>query len=201
MTPTAAPPPSLDELLDRAESAIALAFEGEGEAWSDVLSGDRLAAVARRALEPVLEHGVVLRRRPPTRHFTSAHLGLVYLLAEQQGATHVRLRRLWDAKSARPRSPWPWISDSGLRTRCSELVAWGLVENTGARGESPTGRPATIWTLVGIHPASVGRDVAQVPGVDAGVLERLEELLVEADGDVLIRSQLELAAEVAGLRS
>lgn len=169
-----------------------------GEALAEVAlsaTPKQLAAVAIACVE-----GHLLASRP-TRNFTPAHLGLVYLLAEQQGATHVRLRRLWDAKSARPRSPWPWISDSGLRTRCSELVAWGLVENTGARGESPTGRPATIWTLVGIHPASIGRDVAQVPGVDAGVLERLEELLVEAGDDVLIRSQLELAAEVAGIRS
>ncbi|MDF2506309.1 MAG: hypothetical protein K0Q52_168 [Microbacterium sp.] len=36
---------------DRIEGAIRLAFEGEGEAWSDKLSGDRLAAVARRAIE------------------------------------------------------------------------------------------------------------------------------------------------------
>lgn len=39
---------------DRAEKAIALAFEGQGEAWSDRLSGDRLARVARDAIEPVL---------------------------------------------------------------------------------------------------------------------------------------------------
>lgn len=37
--------------LDRIESAISLAFEGEGEAWSDKLSGDRLARVARDAIE------------------------------------------------------------------------------------------------------------------------------------------------------
>jgi hypothetical protein len=43
-----------EALLDRIETAIGLAFEGEGEAWSDKLSGDRLAAVAARAIEPVL---------------------------------------------------------------------------------------------------------------------------------------------------
>jgi hypothetical protein len=134
----------------------------------------------------------------PRRNFTPAHLGLVYILAEDQGATHVRLRRIWDAKSSRPRSPWPWISDSGIRTRCSELVAWGLVEDIGARGTSATGRPSTIWTLTGVHPAKVGRDVEQVPGLDPGVHERLHELLNEAGSDGVIRSQLELAAEVAG---
>lgn len=151
-----------------------------------------------RVLE-LLERELI--ERAPTRNFTPAHLGLVYLLAEQQGATHVRLRRLWDAKATRPRSPWPWISDSGLRTRCSELVAWGIVEDTGARGTSATGRPATIWTLVGIDPRSVGRDVQPVPGLDPGVSERLAELLGEAGSDVIIRSQLELVAKVAGIRS
>lgn len=153
------------------------------------------AALAAVAIATVDAHLAALA---PRRNFTPAHLGLVYLLAEQQGATHVRLRRLWDAKSARARTAWPWISDSGIRTRCSELVAWGIVEDTGARGESATGRPATIWTLTGINPAKVGRDVERVPGLDAGVHERLDELLAEAGDDVLIRSQLELAAEVAG---
>lgn len=168
-----------------------------GEALGAIAIGADPKALAAVAIACVEGH---LTSTAPSRNFTAAHLGLVYLLAEQQGATHVRLRRLWDAKAARPRSPWPWISDSGIRTRCSELVAWGLVEDTGARGESATGRPATIWTLVGIHPASIGRDVVLVPGVEAGVLERLDELLSEAGDDVLIRSQLELAAEVAGIR-
>lgn len=169
----------------------------------------------RKALTDVLTHawagnvhpvdGVlgVLEREllstAPRRNFTPAHLGLVYLLAEQQGATHVRLRRIWDAKATRPRSPWPWISDSGIRTRCSELVAWGIVEDTGARGESATGRPSTIWSLTGTHPADVGRDVELVPGVDAGTVERLDELLAEAGSDVIIRAQLQLAARVAGI--
>ena len=39
------------ELIDRIEGAISLAFEGQGEAWSDKLSGGRLAYVATRAIE------------------------------------------------------------------------------------------------------------------------------------------------------
>lgn len=42
------------ELIARIESAISLAFEGEGEAWSDQLSGDRLASVATRAIEELV---------------------------------------------------------------------------------------------------------------------------------------------------
>ena len=49
---------SAEALLDRVQQAIALAFEGEGEAWSDKLSGDRLAAVARRAVEPIIAEAV-----------------------------------------------------------------------------------------------------------------------------------------------
>lgn len=169
-----------------------------GEALGAIALGTDPKALAAVAIACVEGH---LAAAKPTRNFTPAHLGLVYLLAEQQGATHVRLRRLWDAKATRPRSPWPWISDSGLRTRCSELVAWGIVEDTGARGTSATGRPATIWTLVGIDPRSVGRDVQPVPGLDPGVSERLAELLGEAGSDVIIRSQLELVAKVAGIRS
>jgi hypothetical protein len=154
-----------------------------------------LAAVAIACVEPALQAAA------PIRKFTPAHLCLVYLLAEQQGATHVRLRRLWDAKAARAgAAAWRWISESGIRTRCSELVAWGIVENTGARGESATGRPAAIWTLVGIDPRAVGRDVAPVPGVDPGCSDALDALLAEAGSDVLIRSQLELAASIAGIR-
>lgn len=41
--------------VDQARAAIALAFEGQGEAWSDELSGDRLAEVATRAIEHLLD--------------------------------------------------------------------------------------------------------------------------------------------------
>lgn len=40
-----------DAYYERIENAIRLAFEGQGEAWSDRLSGDRLARVARDAIE------------------------------------------------------------------------------------------------------------------------------------------------------
>lgn len=200
MTPTKAP--TLEELLDRLESAISLAFEGQGEAWSDVLSGDRLARVARDALEPVLERGVVLRSPAPIRQFTAAHLRLVFLLAESQGSTHTRLRRAWDAKSARSGPlAWPWISDSGLRTRTAELKSWGLVEWSGAYGETPAGRRSRIWQLTGVDPAKVGRDAGPIPGLEPRIDQPLADLIGEAGTDLTIRTQLELAAQVAGLRA
>lgn len=139
-------------------------------------------------------------RSPKRRQFTGAHLRVVYLLAESQGSTHTRLRRSWDAKSARVGAlAWPWISDSGLRTRVSELKSWGLVERSGAWGETVSGRRSAIWQLTGVVPAAVGRDADPVPGVARGTLSILHELVSEGDVDVTIRVQLELAASVAGV--
>lgn len=200
MTPTKAPP-SLEELLDQIETAIALEFEGQGEAWSDKLSGDRLARVARDAIEPVLERRVVLRSPAPIRQFTAAHLRIVFLLAESQGSTHTRLRRAWDAKSARPGTlAWPWISDSGIRTRTAELKAWGLVEWSGAYGETPAGRRSQIWQLLGINPTALGRIPEPIPGYEPHIRQALDDLMTEAGADLSIRAQLALAADVAGIR-
>lgn len=46
-------PATVEHMLKLAQSSIANAFESEGEAWSDKLSGDRLASVASNALEPL----------------------------------------------------------------------------------------------------------------------------------------------------
>ena len=42
----------------------------------------------------------------------------------------------------------PRQSDSGIRTRCSELVAMGLVRDTGLRRKMSTGRMAIVWEAV-----------------------------------------------------
>ncbi len=43
---------------------------------------------------------------------------------------------------------YPPQSDSGLRTRRSELVALGLVQDTGERTRLPSGRQAIVWASV-----------------------------------------------------
>ena len=43
---------------------------------------------------------------------------------------------------------WPRQSESGLRTRRSELVEMGLVADTGWRGVTVLGRPCVVWRLV-----------------------------------------------------
>ena len=42
----------------------------------------------------------------------------------------------------------PQQSPSGIRTRCSELVAMGLVRDTGERRKMSTGRMAIVWEAV-----------------------------------------------------
>ena len=39
------------------------------------------------------------------------------------------------------------ISESGLRTRRSELVAAGYLEDSGRRGKTPSGRSCIIWQV------------------------------------------------------
>jgi hypothetical protein len=166
-----------------------------------VLDRSRLAELAV-TLSTLVDVADEVNIRPPAVHqFTAAHLRVVFLLAESQGSTHTRLRRAWDAKSARSGPlAWPWISDSGIRTRTSELKAWGLVEWSGAYGETPAGRPSQIWQLTGTDPASVGRVAEPVPGFDrVPVREALAALRDEAGTDLTIRTQLELAAQVAGV--
>lgn len=41
----------------------------------------------------------------------------------------------------------PKQSESGIRTRCSELVSLGRVKDSGARVMLPSGRKSIIWTL------------------------------------------------------
>jgi hypothetical protein len=53
--------------------------------------------------------------------------------------------------SARGRAPFgiiPRQSESGIRTRRAELVARGLVRDTGRRTTTPSGRKAIVWQVV-----------------------------------------------------
>lgn len=40
---------------------------------------------------------------------------------------------------------WPWLSESGVRTRRSELVDTGWVKDTGRTEKLESGRNATVW--------------------------------------------------------
>lgn len=47
---------------------------------------------------------------------------------------------------------WPWASDSSIRTRCSELVRDGMVEeDPGGYGASRMGNRALVWRAVTVQ--------------------------------------------------
>lgn len=154
----------------------------------------QVAAVAMKWLE-----GIDLRSPHPSRgdrmrRFLPAHAYVVFLLSETAGATHTRLERLWAQKSARTGElAWPFASSSGLRTRVSELVAWGLVEWSGDMGRTVANRPTKVWRLT-------GSDATQVPGYEPGVYFVLRKLRAEAGSDLVTVAAIEGVAAAAGIR-
>lgn len=138
---------------------------------------------------------------PPDRGFLHAHLRLAFLLAESQGSTHTQLARRWQVKASRPGAiAWPFISDSGLRTRVSEMVNWGLVEWSGGMGRTMNNRPSKIWQLVS-EPSRLehGDQTAPITSVEPGSRDVYLALVDEAGTDVITRSSLELVALAAGI--
>lgn len=142
-------------------------------------------------------------RSPKIRRFLPAHAYLAVLLAETRGATHTRLERLWAVKSARSDdSAWPFISGSGLRTRVSELVRWGIVEWSGAYGHTIANRPSKIWQLTNLAMRSVSIEngtAVDVPGFDPDAPAALRQLHSH-ETDLVIRVTLESVATAAGIR-
>jgi len=51
------------------------------------------------------------------------------------------LARMWALRVAR------FISDSGLRSRRSELVALGYIKDSGARARTRSGRSTIVWAV------------------------------------------------------
>lgn len=74
---------------------------------------------------------------------TKLHWWVIDRLAEHpEGATHEQLWMIHTRTQAEPRT-----SQSGLRTRVSELVRGGVVEDSGKRRTMTTGRQAIVWQL------------------------------------------------------
>jgi hypothetical protein len=68
----------------------------------------------------------------------------------RDGLTHDQLIALYRKYQAR--LGWPPASDSGIRTRCRELVRDGLVEEVrDAGGQSRFGRAALVWRAVPVQ--------------------------------------------------
>lgn len=144
------------------------------------------------------------RIRAPHR-FLPAHLRVVVLLCESQGSTHTRLERAWAAKAARTGADaWPMVAASGLRTRVSELVRWGIVEPAGTHGRTVSNRPARVWQLTTdkTRRAAIAAGTARhVEAIAPDTRDALAALLDQAGADIVTRAALESVASAAGLRA
>lgn len=143
------------------------------------------------------------RIRAPHR-FLPAHLRIVVLLAESQGATYPRLERAWAAKAARTGDDaWPLLSPSSIRTRTSELIRWGIVEHSGAYGRTIANKPAHVWQLTPdkTRRAAIAAGTARrVEGIAPETPAALAALLDQAGADIVTRATLETVASAAGIR-
>jgi hypothetical protein len=179
-----------EDLLDRAIAILADSTPSQSKA-------DLAESLAALAAEWLLEQQAILHAE---RTFTAAHLRIVYLLAETSAATDTQLVRRWASHIA-PRAGlgWPPISESGLRSRRAELHEWGLVEWSGAWGQTRNGRPSRIWQNVSLERELLaGQGLAPVPGFEPTALTALAALLEEAGADVVIAAALRHAQRAAG---
>lgn len=101
------------------------------------------------------ERAFARRSDPPTSHEAAGSLPSDKLRASQQAVltilrTHgpacdTDLVRLYQRLSAGGR--YPQQSESGIRTRRKELVAKGLVVDTGRRTLTVSGRRTVVWAV------------------------------------------------------
>lgn len=70
---------------------------------------------------------------------------LLKLISDHGPLTHAAL---WSIVCDTPNDTPPPMSQSGMRTRCSELVDMGLVVDSGKRERLPSGRRAILWGVV-----------------------------------------------------
>lgn len=62
------------------------------------------------------------------------------------GLTDHELQALYRHRSERS-TKYPLASESGIRSRRSELVAAGKLEDSGSRNKLPSGRKAIVWRI------------------------------------------------------
>lgn len=119
------------------------------------MTGPTLFDAAREAeLEAkVLEFTPRARRTDPgtshaaaksVRNQTDTHERILELFEMYGDATDEDLFIYW-GQLASLRDDWPTISPSGLRSRRAELVALGLVVDTGRKDKTSTGRACIVW--------------------------------------------------------
>lgn len=204
---------SVDKAADAGESQWALilleeVFEALAESDVDALRTEliQVAAVAAKWVEGLdIRAGRRPGRNRVPHRFLPAHLRVVVLLCESQGSTHTRLERAWAAKAARTGADaWPMIAASGLRTRVSELVRWGIVEPAGTHGRTVSNRPARVWQLATdkTRRAAIAAGTARpVHAIAPETRDALAALLDEAGADIVTRAALESVASAAGVNA
>lgn len=100
----------------------------------------------------VIEFSAHARRTDPTtsheaaksvRNQTDTHERILELFERFGDATDEDLLVYWGQMASL--NDWPPISPSGLRSRRAELVALGLVVNTGEKSITNSGRSCIVW--------------------------------------------------------
>lgn len=94
-----------------------------------------------RPTDPITSHAAAASaRRTSAECRQNVH---AVLAAHPDGLTHDELIEAYRGREAT--HGYRHHSDSGIRTRCHELVAEGRVEDTGEKRRLPSGRGAIVW--------------------------------------------------------
>lgn len=84
------------------------------------------------------------------RNVTEVQLAILDILASNP-TTDTKLIQKYrgraEAGSGLWRVPYPYASESGIRTRRRELADRGFVQDTGAQVKLPSGRKAVVWAI------------------------------------------------------
>jgi hypothetical protein len=75
------------------------------------------------------------------------HVYVLALLAKHPAASDSSLTRKWAARAARGTHPWPFVSDSTIRSCRADLVRWGVLQRAEAIATTRYNRATSTWEL------------------------------------------------------
>lgn len=81
------------------------------------------------------------------RRVSDTHKLILRIFASAGELCDLDLEVVYQGRRAAAPGLYPEISDSGLRTRRSELVNGGLLADSGRKTTLPTGRKAILWKI------------------------------------------------------
>jgi hypothetical protein len=95
-----------------------------------------------RTGDPETSHEAAASVHPFTmRRLHAVQLNMLGIVTDTHQGMWIRYQML------QPSLDWPKTSESGFRTRVSELVAAGLAADSGHRQKLPSGRRAVLWSI------------------------------------------------------